>query len=65
MPPAEVALQSACAFLTAPQHVRDHTPDKMANGRAGKLVGDKRAIVAEMGFDRPFNKILVAASGLL
>jgi hypothetical protein len=31
----------------------------------GKAVGDKRANVAELGFDRPFNKVTVSASGTL
>lgn len=31
----------------------------------GKAVGDKRANVAELGFDRPFNKVAVGASGIL
>jgi peptidyl-prolyl cis-trans isomerase B (cyclophilin B) len=33
--------------------------------KAGKALGDKRAIVAEQGFNRPFNKVVVASSGLL
>lgn len=32
--------------------------------KAGKAIGDKRAVVAEMGFNRPFNKVTVAASRL-
>jgi hypothetical protein len=33
--------------------------------KAGKAIGDKRANVAQMGFNRPFNKVAIAASGLL
>ena len=33
--------------------------------RAGKFLGDKRADVAEKGFGRPFQKVLVSASGVL
>ena len=33
--------------------------------QAGKKFGDKRANVAELGFDRPFNKVTVLASGIL
>ena len=33
--------------------------------RAGKAIGDKRANVAEMGFNRPFNKVVVASSGIV
>ena len=33
--------------------------------QAGKAIGDKRATVAEMGFNRPFNRVTVLASGLL
>ena len=33
--------------------------------RAGKAVGDKRANVAELGFNRPFGKVVVASSGVL
>lgn len=33
--------------------------------KAGKFLGDKRADVAEKGFGRPFQKVLVSASGLL
>lgn len=33
--------------------------------QAGKVIGDKRANVAEMGFNRPFNKITISASGML
>ena len=33
--------------------------------RAAKLAGDKRAIVAEMGFGRPFAKVVIAQSGVL
>lgn len=29
----------------------------------GKAAGDKRANVAELGFDRPFKKVLVATAG--
>ncbi|KAL0022596.1 hypothetical protein WJX77_007327 [Trebouxia sp. C0004] len=32
--------------------------------KAGKFLGDKRADVAEKGFGRPFQKVLVSASGL-
>lgn len=30
----------------------------------GKAAGDKRANVAELGFDRPFKKVAVAAAGI-
>ena len=33
--------------------------------RAGKFLGDKRADVAEKGFGRPFQKVLVTASGMV
>jgi hypothetical protein len=33
--------------------------------KAGKLVGDTRADVAELGFNRPLKRVTVAASGLL
>ena len=33
--------------------------------KAGKAVGDKRANVAELGFNRPFNRMVVTASGIL
>eukprot|EP00892_Ulva_mutabilis_P003796 jgi/Ulvmu1/1789/UM119_0007.1 len=33
--------------------------------QAGKKFGDKRANVAELGFDRPFNKVTVMASGIV
>jgi hypothetical protein len=33
--------------------------------RAGKAMGDKRAIVAEKGFNRPFKRVIIAKSGLL
>ena len=32
---------------------------------AGKAIGDKRATVAELGFNRPFNKIVIGKSGVL
>lgn len=32
---------------------------------AGKAAGDKRAIVAERGFDRAFARIVIEESGLL
>ena len=31
---------------------------------AGKAMGDKRAIVAEKGFNRPLKRVLVANAGL-
>ena len=33
--------------------------------RAAKTFGDKRADVAEKGFGRPFQKVLVSASGIV
>ncbi|XP_077242493.1 cyclophilin-like peptidyl-prolyl cis-trans isomerase family protein [Tasmannia lanceolata] len=33
--------------------------------RVAKLIGDKRAVVAERGFNRPYSKILVANCGLI
>ena len=32
---------------------------------AGKLIGDKRAVVAELGFNRPFNRVLIGKSTAL
>ena len=32
---------------------------------AGKAMGDKRAIVAEKGFNRPFKRVIVSKSGVL
>lgn len=31
----------------------------------GKLIGDKRATVAEKGFNRPLKRVLVSAGGML
>jgi hypothetical protein len=31
---------------------------------AGKAIGDKRAIVAEKGFNRPFKRAIVSGAGL-
>lgn len=33
--------------------------------KVGKLIGDRRAIVAERGFNRPFAKVMVASCGEL
>jgi peptidyl-prolyl cis-trans isomerase B (cyclophilin B) len=33
--------------------------------RVAKLIGDKRAVVAERGFNRPYTKILVTNCGVL
>jgi hypothetical protein len=33
--------------------------------KAGKALGDKRAIVAEQGFNKPFNKVVVSSSGVM
>ena len=33
--------------------------------KAGKQIGDTRATVAELAFNRPFNKVTVLSSGLL
>jgi peptidyl-prolyl cis-trans isomerase B (cyclophilin B) len=33
--------------------------------KVGKLIGDRRAIVAERGFNRPFAKVLVTSCGEL
>lgn len=32
---------------------------------AGKAIGDKRATVAEKGFNRPFKRAIVSAGGLV
>jgi hypothetical protein len=32
--------------------------------RAAKAIGDKRADVAETGFNKPYSKIIIAKSGL-
>jgi peptidyl-prolyl cis-trans isomerase B (cyclophilin B) len=31
----------------------------------GKAAGDKRANVAELGFDRPFKKVAISAAGIV
>jgi hypothetical protein len=31
----------------------------------GKAMGDKRAIIAERGFNRPFQRIFISAGGSL
>lgn len=33
--------------------------------RVAKLIGDKRAVVAERGFNRPYSKVIVTNCGLL
>lgn len=33
--------------------------------RAAKLIGDKRAVVAERGFNRPYSKVLITNCGLI
>lgn len=33
--------------------------------RVAKLIGDKRAVVAERGFNRPYSKVVVTNCGLL
>lgn len=33
--------------------------------RVAKLIGDKRAVVAERGFNRPYSKVVVTNSGLI
>lgn len=33
--------------------------------RVAKLIGDKRAVVAERGFNRPYTKIVVTNCGVL
>jgi peptidyl-prolyl cis-trans isomerase B (cyclophilin B) len=37
----------------------------MLQCRVAKLIGDKRAVVAERGFNRPYTKILVTNCGIL
>ena len=32
--------------------------------RAGKAMGDKRAVVAEKGFNRPFKRVIISKTGL-
>lgn len=32
-------------------------------GRAAKIAGDKRALVAEKGFGRPFARVVISKSG--
>jgi hypothetical protein len=36
-----------------------------ARSQAGKAMGDKRAVTAERAFYRPFQKVVVAGSGVL
>jgi len=31
----------------------------------GKVIGDKRAVVAEKGFNRPFKRVVISSSGIL
>lgn len=33
--------------------------------RVAKLIGDKRAVVAERGFNRPYSKVVVTNCGLV
>jgi len=33
--------------------------------RVAKLIGDKRAVVAERGFNRPYSKVIVTNCGLM
>lgn len=33
--------------------------------RVAKLIGDKRAVVAERGFNRPYSKVIVTNCGLI
>ena len=39
--------------------------DSTNRDRAAKAIGDKRADVAETGFNKPYSKIIVAKSGLV
>lgn len=43
--------------------VQDNT--KSAYFQVAKLIGDKRATVAERGFNRPFSKIIITKCGEL
>ncbi len=36
----------------------------LLHSQAGKAMGDKRAVTAERAFYRPFQKVVVAASGV-
>ena len=38
-------------------------PRRAMQCRAGKAMGDKRAVTAERAFNRPFKKVVVAAAG--
>jgi peptidyl-prolyl cis-trans isomerase B (cyclophilin B) len=33
--------------------------------QVGKAIGDKRAIIAERGYNRPFQKIFISGGGVL
>lgn len=45
------------------QTVQDNTSSPYF--RVAKLIGDKRAVVAERGFNRPYSKVIVTNCGLL
>ncbi|CAM0879296.1 unnamed protein product [Alopecurus aequalis] len=49
--------------IAAVPTVRDNTGS--AYFKVAKLIGDKRAVVAERGFNRPYTKILVTNCGIL
>uniref|UniRef100_A0A0D9UVX8 PPIase cyclophilin-type domain-containing protein n=1 Tax=Leersia perrieri TaxID=77586 RepID=A0A0D9UVX8_9ORYZ len=49
--------------IAAVPTVRDNTASPYF--RVAKLIGDKRAVVAERGFNRPYTKILVTNCGVL
>ncbi|PWZ10563.1 hypothetical protein Zm00014a_030644 [Zea mays] len=51
------------AKIAAVPTVRDNTDSPYF--RVAKLIGDKRAVVAERGFNRPYTKILVTNCGVL
>ncbi|CAD6232410.1 unnamed protein product [Miscanthus lutarioriparius] len=51
------------AKIAAVPTVRDNTGSPYF--RVAKLIGDKRAVVAERGFNRPYTKILVTNCGVL
>ncbi|KAF0898979.1 hypothetical protein E2562_012672 [Oryza meyeriana var. granulata] len=49
--------------IAAVPTVKDNTASPYF--RVAKLIGDKRAVVAERGFNRPYTKILVTSCGVL